>query len=269
MAKMKAIPVDQVRVPEVRVTAVYDDEHLALLRSSLEAMGTVNPIIVVATDGGYEVVDGLHRWEEAQRRGDKTIQAVIYEGGPRETLLMNLVLNKVRGKTKASEMVKVIAELWKTHQMDSDAIAAQTGLTRNYIEQLQIISTASPLVQDALDREVIGIGIAAQLARLPAFAQQEEVLAKTNVWRWSVKDLRELVDNTLRIMADSSGPLPGAPPPPPPPPPRFACQGCDTECDPQYLRSVLLCPNCFGHVYRKARGQAETPIAAPGEAQGA
>ena len=71
---------------------------------------------------GAEVVDGLHRVEEARRRGETTISAVIREGTATEALLQNLVLNRVRGKVKASEMVAVIGALWKDHGMDSDQI---------------------------------------------------------------------------------------------------------------------------------------------------
>jgi len=198
--KHRNIPVDKITIPTTRVTAVYDEEQLQLLRQSLAAMGTIQPIVVVGTEAGYEVVDGLHRLQEARARGEAQISAVVYEGTPADSLLMNLVLNRVRGKVKASEMVAVIKSLWQDHQMDSDAIAAKTGLGRDYIEQLQVISQAAPGVQEALDREVIGVGIAYQLARLPSHLQQEEVLAKSQVWRLTVKDVKEQVDEVLRMM---------------------------------------------------------------------
>jgi len=254
--KLRQIPCDQIRVPAVRVTAVYDEEHLALLRSSLEAMGTVNPIIVVAVDGGFEVVDGLHRWQEAKSRGATTIPAVVQEGGPAESLLMNLVLNKVRGKVKASEMVAVIQELWKTHQMDSDAIAAKTGLTRDYIEKLQTISTASIPLKQALEEERIGVGAAYEISRLPSPLQQEQVLNQHLVFNVPIKELRQLVNNVLKEMEAIKLGAAAAPPKEPPAPPVYLCEACHNEIDPKYLRPVVVCPDCYGRVWRLAKVSA-------------
>lgn len=257
--KVKAIPADKVSVPPVRVSAVYDEGQMELLRESLKAMGTLQPIIVVATDSGYEIVDGWHRLQEARSRGEKVINAVVYEGGPAETLTMNLVLNRLRGKTKASEMVAVIKELTTTHGLDSDEIARRTGLSRDYIEQLWKISTAAPTVQEALDREVIGVGTAYHLSRLPAYAQQEEVMAQTQIWRWPVKDVRAKVDEVLAYMEQLKNQPRGTPPPEPPPPPKVYCQVCNRECAPEHLRGVLMDPECYAEVFRlvQARVQRE------------
>src|SRR4030042_701013 len=165
--KTRQVPLDLNKWPPVRDSEVYDEEQLALLRETLTTMGQLQPIVVVAVGDSYEVVDGLHRVDEARTRGDTHVPAVVYEGDGASSLLMNLVLNKVRGRTKASEMVAVIGELWQKHALESDAIAQKTGLTREYIEKLQRISLASPQVKAALDEERIGVGHAYELARLP------------------------------------------------------------------------------------------------------
>ena len=264
--KLRQIPVDQVQVPQVRVTAVYDEEQKQLLRESLKAMGTVQPIILVQNEHGFEVVDGLHRLEEARARGEKTISAVVYEGGPQDTLLMNLVLNRVRGKAKASEMVGVIKALWQDHGLDSDTIATKTGLTRDYIEKLQRISQASPGVQEALDREIIGVGAAYELARLPRPAQQEELVAKYQIWRFKLSELHQFVNEILRQMEEIAAQPTPAQPQAKPEPPRYYCDGCKKETPFNYLRAVPLCPDCFGAVWRLARGEEPSPVPAEDKA---
>ncbi len=258
--KLRQIPLDLVDVPEVRVTAQYDAEHLALLKSSLAAMGTVQPIILVAHDGRYDVIDGLHRWQEAKTRGDKTIPAVVYDGSPADGLLMNLVLNRVRGKTKASEMVEVIRELTEKHGLSSDDLAAKTGLTRDYVEKLQSISRAAPSVQEALDLEVIGVGVAYELSRLPTQIQQDEMIAKHQIWRFTVRELKDFVDQVLAHMAAAQIAAPSGPPPEPPAPPHFYCEGCKAEIAPRYLRPVQVCPECFGAPYQLRQAQAAPPV---------
>ncbi len=259
--KLRKVALDLVDIPEVRVTAVYDEEHLKLLKGSLAAMGTVNPIIVVQTGERFQVVDGLHRLQEARERGETAIPAVVYEGDPASDLEMNLVLNRVQGKTKASEMVAVIKELTEKHGRSSDDIADRTGLSRDYVEKLQAISRAHPVLTELLDREIIGVGAAYEVARLPRPAQQEELCAKYQVWRFTVKELHEFVDQVLAAMEER--PVGGGPtaPPAPPAPARYYCEGCREEMEPKQLRSVNLCPVCYGVVFRVAKRRITPPVA--------
>ena len=264
--KLRQVPLEQCHVPKVRVTAVYDEEQAALLRSSLEAMGTVQPIVVIQNADGYEVVDGLHRVEEARRRGETTISAVIREGTATEALLQNLVLNRVRGKVKASEMVAVIGSLWKDHGLASDQIGEKTGLGRDYIEKLQTISQASQGVREMLDREIIGVGHAYEVARLPTHIQQDEVCAKYQVYRFTVKELHGFVEDVLKAMAEIKEGEKVAVPAAPLAPPKYYCEGCKKEVEPRYLRPVQVCPDCFGEVWKLARMRETATLSAPAKA---
>jgi len=257
--KLKNIQLNLIRIPEVRVTAVYDEETAKLLKESLAAAGTINPVVVVSTEDGFILVDGLHRFEEARDRGDSTLPAVIYEGDTKDALLMNLILNKVRGKTKASEMVKVIGSLYQDYGIDIEKIQEKTGLSRDYIEKLIKVSTASPLVQEALDEEIIGIGHAFEIARLPYAVQQEEIIAKHQVWRFKVKELHDQITAVLEEMELIKTQPPSGPDEVSRRPVIYHCEGCKDEVEPRYLRPVMLCPNCFGEVWRlaKASGSGE------------
>jgi len=251
--KTKKVPIEEITVPETRVTAVYDEELQQLLKETMAAMGMITPIVVVQTPEGYRLVDGQHRLQEKKAAGDTTVDAVVYEGEEKDSLLMNLVINRTRGKTKASEMVRVIGALFDEYEMDSDAIKEKTGFSRDYIEKLIQISRASPSVQEILDQEIIGVGAAFEISRLPAKEQQDELCARTQIWRYKVQELKELVDEAIRIMSST----PGAPPAPVvPPTPVYHCEGCHKEAEPKYLRPVMLCPDCFGLLYRQRQPAA-------------
>lgn len=245
--KHKNIPVLEIVVPETRVTAVYDDELSDQLSESIGALGQLQPIVVVDRGDHFELVDGLHRLIEAKNRGEKTIPSVVYEGDGAQPLILNLVTNRLRGKTKASEMVEVITELVNTHGLDSVQIAERTGLPRDYVERLWRIGEASQEVQDALDAEAIGVTAAHELARLPNYAQQDEFLKIYTVYKMTAKDIKAKVDEVLAYMAEPAPVTQSEPTAPPPPP---SCEGCSGTPPPNMLTAVVLCPNCFGHVYR-------------------
>ena len=240
------IEVAKIVVPEVRVTAVYDTELQELLKSTMQTMGMVQPIVVVQSGERYILVDGVHRLQEKVTAGDKEIDAVLLEGDDKKALLANLVLNRTRGKTKASEMVKVIGSLYNDFKMDSDAIRDETGLTREYIEKLLIIARASPAIMELLDQEVIGVGVAYHIARLPTQIQQEKLCAQARIYAYTVEDAKKLVDDILFYMAEmKANPLSMIPPPVA----KFVCEACQQEVLPHYLRPILICPACFGKVW--------------------
>ena len=241
------IEIAKIEVPEVRVTAVYDTELQALLKSTMQTMGMMQPVVVVKSGERYILVDGVHRLQEKVTAGEKEIDAVILEGDDKKALLANLVLNRTRGKTKASEMVRVIGSAWSDFKMDSDAIRDETGLTREYIEKLLVIARASPAIMELLDQEVIGVGVAYHIARLPTQIQQEKLCAQARIYAYTVEDAKKLVDDILKYMEEMKTNLPSATPPPVA---KFVCEACQHEVPPRYLRPILICPDCFGKVWQ-------------------
>jgi len=245
----------QIKVPELRVRARFDAEILLQFKSSIKEAGIVAPVIVCQTGTDLVLVDGAHRLEEAIDLGLKTVDAVVFEGDMVDVLTKNLFLDQMRGKTPVSEMVKVISALYTEYNQDPDQIREKTGLSRDYIEKLVKISEASPAVQSALDEGVIGVGHAFELCRLPYAIQQEEIIAKHQVWRFTVKELHEQIDQVLIAVQELAEESPITPETGHRPPPVYHCEGCKDEVEPRYLRPVMLCPNCFGEVWRLAQAR--------------
>lgn len=246
------------KVPELRVKARFDQEIWQQFQNSIREAGIVSPVIVCQIKDDLVLVDGEHRLVEAIAQGIPTVDAVVFEGDMVDVLTKNLFLDHTRGKTPVSEMVKVIGALYAEYNLDPDQIKEKTGLTRDYIEKLIKISLASPSVQLALDEGVIGVGHAFELCRLPYAIQQEEIIAKHQVWRFSVKELHEQIDQVLGAIQELAEAPPVAPVTGTRPPPVYHCEGCKAEVEPRYLRPVMLCPDCFGGVWRLAK--AKEPV---------
>jgi len=258
---------EEIRVPELRVRARFDQEVWQQFQNSVKEAGIVSPVIVCQVGEDLVLVDGAHRLEEAVKLGLPTVDAVVFEGDMVDVLTKNLFLDHTRGKTPVSEMVKVIGALSTEFNLDSDQIQEKTGLTRDYIEKLVKISLASSSVQHALNEGVIGIGHAFELCRLPYAVQQDEIIAKHQVWRFTVKELHEQIDQVLQAIQE----LAVAPDPAaeqvPRPAPVYHCEGCKQEIEPRYLRPAMVCPACFGEIWRlgQVRKQTEAKIEKEGE----
>lgn len=251
--KLLTVKPSEIKVPEVRVTAQFDEELYQQFKDSIKAVGRITPPICYEVGEELVLCDGLHRLQEAMANGEPTIDIVVIPGDMIDVLTKNIFLDHLRGKTRVSQMVTVIKTLYQEYNLDPDQIKEKTGLTRDYIEKLIKISQASPSVQQALDEGIIGVGHAGELARLPYAIQQEEIIAKQQVWRFTVKELHEQIDNVLREMQLIAAEGPPTAVTEPRPIATYHCEGCKQEVEPRYLRPVMLCPNCFGEVWRLAR----------------
>ncbi len=257
--KLRRLDPTTIKVPEVRVTAQFDEDLYAQFKESVKEAGQIAPVICCQVEEEFVLVDGLHRVQEALQNGLSAIDVVVIPGDMVDVLTKNIFLDHLRGKTPVSQMVMVIRTLYQEYNLDPDQITAKTGLTRDYVEKLIKISQASPVVQEALDQGVIGIGHAYELSRLPYAIQQDEIIAKHQVWRFTVKELKEQIDAVLREMESIKQPPEDITPAAPREPAKYNCEGCKGTVEPRYLRPVMLCPNCFGEVWRlqKAREEAK------------
>ena len=232
-----------IKIPAVRVTSAWNPEMLQIFKQSILTMGIVEPIICVARPDGLYLVDGLHRLQEAIANNQSSVEVVALEREEADVYLLNLTLNNLRGKTKLSEMVEVIGELWRTYNLDSDGIATKTGLPRDYIERLQTISQAHPALRAAVDEESIGITAAYEIARIPDPEIQERITYQQLQYRMPVARLREHIQATLLLASNPSSSLPG---PLPTEPRRISCHFCHEEYELPHLSNPTMCIACYG-----------------------
>lgn len=86
MARVQEIPLNQIRRPLPRQN---DQNKVAALMESIQAIGQQEPIDVLEVDGQYYGFSGCHRYEACQRLGKETILARVRKA-PRAVLKMHL-----------------------------------------------------------------------------------------------------------------------------------------------------------------------------------
>ena len=254
--RVQQIPIAKIKVPDVRISARYDDELAVNLSNSLSALGQIEPILVLKEGDQYILVDGLHRTFEAKERGDTTILAVVRDGDARQALLLNLATSHNKGKTHPGDTLVVIKALLEEGGMTSDEIASATGMSRDQVERFWKISEASPVLQHAIMEGTVTLGAAYQIARLPSPIQQEELVAQQVIYKRPIAEIKTLVAQTLDIMHNPSPEQPQAQVSSPSLP---ACGGCHQVVDRRHLVAVPLCPTCYGRVYRLAQAPVQDP----------
>ncbi|MBA7560960.1 hypothetical protein ES708_02594 [subsurface metagenome] len=241
--KLRKVEPASIQIPEVRVTARFDDEIWAEFQNSIKEIGAIAPIICCLVGEELVLVDGLHRLVEAQRNGTQMVDVAVVEGDMVDVLTKNLFLDHMRGRTPVSEMVNVIESLWKEYGLDSEKIAERTGMTRDYVEKLQLLSELTPLCREALDEGRIGVGHAEALTKIKDPVRQETVLAQQLLYQWPIKELVSYIKDVLELVEsqpereaakEARGPV------------KVKCSYCGEEYDPAELAAPVTCRYCSG-----------------------
>lgn len=219
----------KIKVPPVRVTSVWDPDEYEVFKASLEADGQGQAIVCVKEGETFWLADGLHRLEQAKLKGWTKIAVAYKEGTLVDAKLRNLYLNRLRGKTKASEEVALISSLTNEDHLSLEEIQKRTGLSQELVEQRLAISKTLPEVQAALDQEQIPVGVAFQLSRLPQGPGQLKLLLALlqHIPPMTTSEVQRIVDESLKIIAARTQAT--EEPKPDVPVPTFKCRLCEQK----------------------------------------
>lgn len=252
--KLRHVDPNKIVVPDVRVTARMDEETDEQFKASVKTVGIDEPIKCFEVDGQLILSDGLHRLVEAIRNKINPVDVYVREGTMVDVLCNNLMSGHLRGKHPPGEMMRSIELLWKEYQMDSEKIAAKTGLTRDYVEKLQRISELTPLVRAGLDSGEISVGHADALTKLKDPVRQETVFQQLRLYRWPVRELEAYIQDVLALLKP---PKSSEPPKELPPPPKIKCFYCGAEGEPGQIANPNTCRECASIMIMSIRGAAQ------------
>ncbi len=261
--KLRRIKISEITVPEIRVTARMDDETAAQFAESVKAIGVDEPIkvyevdvaegvAIASVDGGapqpvltsrkrFYLSDGLHRLNQVKAAGEEYIDAIVKPGTYEDVICNNLQSGHLKGKHPVSEMIKSVTYLWKEKGYDSIKIHEKTGLTQDYVEKLQKLSTLTPLILGGLDEGLVNVGQAFELTRLADPIQQESVYHTVKQYRFKGKELEGFIDDVLKLQTP---PPPVRGPAPPTGPILVKCEYCGAEGRPGEIANPNTCAAC-------------------------
>ncbi len=286
--KLRKVDPRKIVIPKIRVTSRFDDDTLKMLHDSMATAGLVAPIICCEIDDpespvtefqkpdgtkimGHKerkitLVDGKHRLDEAISLNMPLVDVAVVEGDMVDVLTRNLFMDHIRGVHPPSEMVAVVEELTKTYGLGSDDIVKKTGMTREHVESLMLISELTPMLRAALDEQPRLFSIMVQLTRLKDPIRQEEVFGNIMAFGMKVQQAKGYVTETLACMQP---PGPPKAPAPPPPPMTFKCAYCDGQFLADQIANPFTCRACSGAMFasmaevRRIEAQERAAAAAP------
>jgi ParB-like chromosome segregation protein Spo0J len=154
----REVEVEDINVPDVRVTSVMPEDLEEQFKSSIKSQGLVNPVKLVFDGSQLILVDGLHRIQSAMEAKQFKVPAIIQKSNLRQVMLQNLTSGKLQGRGKATDMIRVVKYLIEEEGMSLEDIARETGYKLRYLSDLLAIAKAHPDILMAWTRRRSRLG---------------------------------------------------------------------------------------------------------------
>ena len=113
-----------------------DEAALAELAESMEASGLLQPVVVRAHGGGYELIAGERRWRAVQRLGWSKIPAVVKDVDDQTLLTLALIENLQRDDLSPIDEAAGYHRLGEEFQLAQAEIARLVGRNRSTVANL-------------------------------------------------------------------------------------------------------------------------------------
>lgn len=207
----REIPVDAISASPYQPRGRFDEAAISDLAESVLEHGILQPVLVVAVDGGYRIVAGERRLRAARTAGLATIPAVVRTADEQEQLALALVENIQRTDLNAMDEARAFRRLIDEFGLTQDQVARQVGRSRPAIANTLRLLEVDPDVQLAVEEERISEGHARALAGLPAREAQRQLLQTVVARSLSVRQAEALVQawrSHVSEEAPRSAPLP-------------------------------------------------------------
>ncbi|MFN4261800.1 MAG: ParB/RepB/Spo0J family partition protein [Gemmataceae bacterium] len=152
------VPVARIEHNPYQPRKEFDDEELASLSASIREHGILQPLVVRALNGSYQLVAGERRLRAAQAAGLNEVPVRVVDFNDQQVLEAALVENIQRADLNPIEKAQGFKEYLDRFQMTHEQLAARLGLSRSQITNLVALLDMPAEVQNALRLGQITLG---------------------------------------------------------------------------------------------------------------
>jgi ParB/RepB/Spo0J family partition protein len=183
----REIAIAMIRPPALPARTRMDEEKLESLTAKIRSHGFQSVIGVCPIGDDFEVIFGHRRRLAAERAGLAAIPCFVYPTREKGLEALKHMENAEREELRPTEEAIYFDELLhRDCGGDTDTLARQLSLKREYVERRLLLFAGSRDVFEALDRGDIGIGVAEQLNKCDDAAHVRYMLHEAIAFHWSV-----------------------------------------------------------------------------------
>ena len=171
----------------------FDEETLSSLAASIAEVGVIQPIVVRATDEGYELIAGERRWRAARRANLPSIPAIIRDSDDLGSLETAVVENLHRQDLNALEEAAAYQQLIEDFDFTQEQVAKRVGRSRSAVANTIRLLQLPGAVQRLVIEGQLSAGHARALLATADPAEQERVAQRIVREHLTVRETEELL----------------------------------------------------------------------------
>src|SRR3954447_10132537 len=197
-ARFAELPVSAIEPNSKQPRHVFEEEALEELKTSIQEVGFLQPIVVRDVgDGKYELVMAERRWRAAQAIGRDTIPAIVRDTRDDEMLRDALLENIHRANLSPLEEAAAYQQLLEEFGATHEELAKRIGRSRPQISNTIRLLNLPPQVQQRVAAGVLSAGHARALLGLDNGDAQIDLAARIVREGLSVRSTEEIVSVAL------------------------------------------------------------------------
>jgi len=252
LATLKKVPVELIKIPEVRASSRLDEEQREILKATIEKYGVLNePLVRPLEDGTYELIAGKSRIDELKAQGANEVEVKVVDVSPKDALMMHLAENLARGQTDPMNEARVLDAFIKSGATIEEA-AKITGHTPEWVRFRLGLLKLPEVYAKALEEGKLKIGHVLAAAQLPRPEEVDHCLGLALQCGWTVEVTNNYVKQRL-VEYEVASAREGMESPPELPSREqaeelvryFTCAGCNRSLDRSLARTPPLCEECL------------------------
>ena len=170
----------------------FDEQQLTELMSSLESHGLMQPVVVRARAGRYQLIAGERRWRAARELGWSTITAAVIELADDQMLEWALIENIQRSDLGPIDLGQAYRRMIETLKLTQDELAKRIGQSRSAVANTLRLLDLPDAVKARVSRGTVSMGAARALLSLGDPAEMERVSEQVAEGKLTVRQVEAL-----------------------------------------------------------------------------
>jgi len=200
---MVKVPVDKIRIPDVRASSRFTPEQREFFEASVREFGVLqDPVVRDLGDGTYELIAGKSRLTELKNLGHTDVEVKIITVDPKTALFLHLAENVGRGTVDPISAAQVMKQLQDQGVTISD-VAAKLGKSESYVRRHLALLELPNQYQELIADGTLTPGHIFEALELPTPDEVASALNTAVHLDWSVAVLKTYVQNRLAEIEDA------------------------------------------------------------------
>jgi len=192
-AALQELPVDAIRPNPYQPRVKLDEAALQELVTSIQTSGLLQPVVVRAHAGAYQLIAGERRWRAVQRLGWRRIPAVIKEADDRTLLTLALVENLQRDNLSPVETARSYQRLIDEFQASPADVGELVGKDRSTVANALRLLRLPADVREMLEDGRLSEGHARALLGVSDTTAMSRLAKDAAANGWTVRDTESRV----------------------------------------------------------------------------